>query len=225
MKKLENDLEELRNQVIAMGNLTESMINGAVAVLIDYSEDRIATILNNESILDQKQLDIDKEAIRILTVYSPVAGDLRLVLSVNRITSELERIGDHAVNLCENIQLMMSKTDCKPLTELKNMSNVVCSMISDALDSFGQQNSKKAKQTIAKDDLVDALNDQILETLLSDDVVKQALTGPTDIAGNMAQILIARSLERIADQCTNICEEVVYMVKGTDIRHSDVETS
>ena len=222
MKKLEHDLEELRNQVIAMGNLTESMINAAIAVLIDYSEERVATIIENESILDQKQLDIDQEAIRILTVYSPVAADLRLVLSVNRITAELERIGDHAVNLCENIQLMMSKTDSRPLTELKNMSNVVCGMISDALDSFSQQNSRKAKETIAKDDLVDALNDQIIETLLSDEVVKKALVGPTDIAGNMAQILLARSLERIADQCTNICEEVVYMVKGTDIRHAEV---
>ena len=221
MKKLEHDLEELRNQVIAMGNLTESMINAAIAVLIDYSEERVATIIENESILDQKQLDIDQEAIRILTVYSPVAADLRLVLSVNRITAELERIGDHAVNLCENIQLMMSKTDSRPLTELKNMSNVVCGMISDALDSFSQQNSRKAKETIAKDDLVDALNDQIIETLLSDEVVKKALVGPTDIAGNMAQILIARSFERIADQCTNICEEVVYMVKGTDIRHAE----
>ena len=222
MKKLEHDLEELRNQVIAMGNLTESMINAAIAVLIDFSEERVATIIENESILDQKQLDIDQEAIRILTVYSPVAADLRLVLSVNRITAELERIGDHAVNLCENIQLMMSKTDSRPLTELKNMSNVVCGMISDALDSFSQQNSRKAKETIAKDDLVDALNDQIIETLLSDEVVKKALVGPTDIAGNMAQILLARSLERIADQCTNICEEVVYMVKGTDIRHAEV---
>ena len=222
MKKLEHDLEELQNQVIAMGNLTESMINAAIAVLIDYSEERVATIIENESILDQKQLDIDQEAIRILTVYSPVAADLRLVLSVNRITAELERIGDHAVNLCENIQLMMSKTDSRPLTELKNMSNVVCGMISDALDSFSQQNSRKAKETIAKDDLVDALNDQIIETLLSDEVVKKALVGPTDIAGNMAQILLARSLERIADQCTNICEEVVYMVKGTDIRHAEV---
>lgn len=220
MKKFDHELTRLRQRVIEMGNLTELMVSSAIDVVFDaHNSEKIASVLNNEEHLDQMQLEIDKEAIRLLTVYGPVATDLRFILSVSRINLELERIGDHATNICENVQLMISKVEVAPLSEVQKMAEVVRSMVHDALDAFLQSDHRKAQSVIAQDDLVDALNDQIIEELLSDDLVRKILAGPKDIVGALAQILIARSLERIADQATNISEEIVYIVKGDDIRH------
>ena len=226
MKKLEEDLADLRRLVIEMGNLTEEMVVKSIkAVDVADRDELISAVMKDEERLDQMQLDIDKEAIRLLTVYSPVAGDLRFVMSVSRITAELERIGDHATNMCENIQLMASKaiTDVEP--EVKQMASIVNEMVSDSLNAFLHSDHRKARSTIAKDDLVDSINDQIVEELLSDELVKEVLAGTRDIAGALSQMLIARSLERIADQATNISEEVVYMVKGDDIRHEEAAQS
>lgn len=222
MKKLEEDLADLRRLVIEMGNLTEEMVVKAIsAVDVGDRDELIAAVMSAEDRLDQMQLGVDKEAIRLLTVYSPVAGDLRFVMSVSRITSELERIGDHATNMCENIQLMASKAITEVEPEVKHMASIVSDMVSDALNAFLHSDHRKARSTIAKDDLVDSINDQIVEELLSDELVKEVLAGNRDIAGALSQMLIARSLERIADQATNISEEVVYMVKGDDIRHEE----
>ena len=220
VKKLEEDLASLRQLVVEMGNLTEEMVVTSIKAIDDSERDElISKVMADEDQIDQMQLDIDKEAIRLLTVYSPVAGDLRFVMSVSRITSELERIGDHATNMCENIQLMASKAVATAEPEVMQMAVIVNEMVSDALNAFLHSDHRRARSTIAKDDLVDTLNDQIVEELLSDELVKEVLAGKRDIAGALSQMLIARSLERIADQATNISEEVVYMVKGDDIRH------
>ncbi len=223
MKKFESELAELRQRVVAMGNLAEEMVGYAVdALTAPGRDDLIRQVVIMEEELDQLQLTLDKEAIRLLTVYSPVAGDLRFVMSVSRITAEVERMGDHAVNMCQAIQLMASKTGAPPLSILLKMANVVRTMVSDALNAFLHDDIHKARATIASDDMVDVLNDQLVEELLSDELVRQAVDGPKDIAGALAQMLIGRSLERIADQSTNVSEEVIYMVKGTDIRHKKI---
>ncbi len=220
MKKMERELSVLRQKVIEMGNLTEQMVIQAIDALSQDSTNELTQqVMDDEVKLDQMQLDIDKEAIRLLTVYSPVAGDLRLIMSVSRITAELERIGDHAVNMCESLLMILDKTELHLLPEVQKMASVVKGMVSDALNSFVQSDIRKAKATIASDNMVDALNDQIIGELLSVEAVREVNQGVGDLAGAMAQLLIARSLERIADQSTNISEEVVYMVKGDDIRH------
>ncbi len=220
MKQLEQELESLRSRVVEMGSLTESMVIQAIDAIAKADATAIDPVFEAEKALDIMQLEIDQEAIRIMTIYSPVASDLRLVLSVSRITAELERIGDHATNMCESLQLMTTRTDARPIAEIVKMGNIVKDMIRDALRAFAQRDPKRAMSTIACDDLVDALNDQIVKELLQDDVVREVIVGQRNIAGALSQILIASSLERIADQATNISEEVVYMVKGSDIRHA-----
>ena len=220
MKQLEQELEALRSRVIEMGSLTESMVVQAIDAVAKANIHVIGPVFEAEERLDQLQVEIDGEAIRIMTVYSPVAGDLRLVLSVSRITAELERIGDHATNMCESLQLMTSQSNARPLAELVKMGGFVKEMVRDALTAFGQRDSKKAMATIASDNMVDALNDQIVKELLQDEVVRDVVEAKRDIAGSLSQILIASSLERIGDQATNISEEVVYMVDGSDIRHA-----
>ena len=225
MKKFEQELAELRRRVVEMGNTTEIMVRQAIDSVFNAQNTKLVqSVLNKEEHVDQMQLEINRDAIRLLTVYSPVATDLRFILSVTRITAELERIGDHATNICENVQLMNAKTEASPLLEVQKMADIVRTMVRDALDAFVQSDYRKAQSVVAHDDIVDAVNDQIIEELLSDEVVREVITGPKDIAGALAQILIARSLERIADQATNISEEVVYMIKGDDIRHQTLPT-
>ncbi len=220
MKKFQQELNALRQRIVEMGNLTERMVGQAIDAIWDpHNQKRMEEVLADEERLDRMQVDIDREVIRLLTVYSPVAGDLRFILSVSRINAELERIGDHATNMCEGVQLMVSKSNAEPLPEFHKMAQVVRGMVNGALNAFLHDDSRKAQQTIANDDMVDALNDQIIGELLSHEVVREVLVSEKDIAGPLAQVLIARSLERIADQSTNICEEVVYMVRGDDIRH------
>lgn len=222
MKKFDNELARLRQHVVDMGNLAEQMVGWATEALTATNREPLyESVDSGEKRLDMMQLDVDKEAIRLLTVYSPVAADLRFVMSVSRITSAIERIGDHAVNMCEAIQLMTSKTKQTPLNHVNRMASIVREMLSDALNAFLQGDILRAQATIAADDMVDALNDQIVEEVLSDDVLRAAVHQPSDLAGSLAQLLIARSLERIADQSTNVGEEIVYMVRGDDIRHKN----
>ena len=220
MKKFEAELGELRQMVVKMGNLAEEMVGNAVdAITAPGRDDLIRQVVIQEEQLDQMQLAIDKESIRLLTVYSPVAGDLRFVMSVTKITSEVERIGDHAVNMCQAIQLMASKTSAPPLPMLLKMASSVRTMVSDALNAFLHDDIERARATIDADDIVDVLNDQLVEELLSDEDVRAAVDQRKDIAGALSQMLIGRSLERIADQSTNVSEEVIYMVGGEDVRH------
>ncbi|MEX2185136.1 MAG: phosphate signaling complex protein PhoU [Pirellulales bacterium] len=225
MKKFEQELATLRTRIVDMGTLSRSMIEMAIGALDSPGDDVYQKVLAAEEQLDQMQLDIDREAIRLLTVYGPVANDLRFVLMVARINSELERIGDQAVNICEDLQLMAAKTKASPPPEIHKMAKLVSGMVRDSMAAFVQEDVRKADEVLATDDVVDALNDQVVRELLSDQVVREAISadeGPAHIADALGLILLSRSLERIADQATNICEEVIYMVKGADVRHKHV---
>ena len=137
MKRFEAELGELRQKVVEMGNLAEQMVGTSVeAITAPGRDDLIRQVVIQEEQLDQMQLALDKESIRLLTVYSPVAHDLRFIMSVTKITSEVERMGDHAVNMCQAIQLMVSKTGVPPLPMLLKMAGAVRTMVSDALNAF-----------------------------------------------------------------------------------------
>jgi phosphate transport system protein len=223
MKKLDHELELFRQRLMDMGNLAEKMVRQSAEALVDPRQSILTdAIADEENRLDLMQLEIDREAIRLLTVYSPVASDLRMIMSISRITTELERIGDHTMNMCESLQLLVSRDEIDLPPAVLRMASVVSGMLRDALDAFAKDDIAKAQSTIASDNIVDALNDQIIGDLLNMEILRDVLAGARDIAGALGQMLIARSLERIADQATNISEEVVYMVKGDDIRHQSL---
>jgi phosphate transport system protein len=210
MKRFDQELAALKRRVVEMGDLAESMIDLSMKALATRDDESFQAVLAQEDRVDQMQVAIDNEAVRLLTVYSPVAGDLRFILMVSRINTELERMGDHAVNMCEEIQLMAADTAMEVPAEIPKMGKTAQGMVRDALQAFYLADSVKAEKVMATDDLVDTLNDQVVRTVLS----KRG-----DVAPSLAMILFAKSLERIADQATNICEEVIYMVRGADIRH------
>ena len=214
MKKFEQELESLKRRVMEMGHATEEMVALSTAALIERDASAMERVLAHEAALDRYQLEIDGEAIRLITIYTPIAKDLRFLLMVARINAELERIGDQAVNNCEYVQALSSSAPEGALNDLARMSEITHGMVRDALKAFDEEDLEKAQIVLKCDDEVDRLYSQTFSDLLEDTAVDADRVGRS-----MSLILVARSVERIADHATNICEEVIYMVNSEDVRH------
>jgi phosphate transport system protein len=214
MKKFEQELSTLKRRMLEMGALAESMIVAASDALIDADRAAIAHVRSAEPTLDRYQIEIDREAIRLITVYAPVAKDLRLLLMMARINSELERIGDQAVDNCNYVEILPASPAPTRLAELSAMSAMTLRMVHDALQAFEHEDVDTARAVIGLDDQVDAMNGETFRALL-----EQTAAGRHVVPRGIGLILAAQSLERIADHATNICEEVFYLVEGEDIRH------
>jgi len=214
MKKFEQELASIKQRVMEMGAIAETMIGLASKALMSRDRALIEQVREAEATLDRCQVEIDGEAVRLITIYTPTAKDLRFLLMVVRINTELERIGDQAVNNCEYAEMFISQPPPRSLKDLSSMADITVDMVHGALQAFEQEDVARAQQVLALDDAVDALN-----ALTFADLVSEHTGDPEAIKRSMSLILLARSLERIADHATNICEEVVYLVKGEDIRH------
>jgi phosphate transport system protein len=214
MKKFEHELANLTQRVVEMGELAQSMVAGASRALLDNERDCIQQVRESEPRLDCFQVEIDQEAIRLITIYSPMAKDLRFLLMIARINSEFERIGDEAVDSCEYVELLQLSTLSPSVHDLSPMSSLALRMVSDALRAFQQEDVERAQAVIRLDDQVDSMNGATFRNLL-----EHTGTDPSMVTRCMGLILVARSLERIADHATNICEEVFYLVEAEDIRH------
>jgi phosphate transport system protein len=215
-KRFDESLANLKNEVLAMGSLAEGMIRKSIAALVDRNPALLQEVMQDEQRMDRFQLDIDNETVRLIGVYTPVAGDLRVLLMIARINAEIERIGDHAVNIChsyENLKLL-EEPPLKPLVDLPRMAGIAEQMLHRALEAFLKGSEGDAEVVIGTDDQVDRLNDQIFREL-----VTYMLSDPRSISRALGLILTARAFERVADHAVNIAEDVVYIVRGEDIRH------
>lgn len=225
MKALDSQLSGLRDRVITMGDLTLQMVSHVDDVLArPQDEALLREIFRQEEELDRLQVDIDHLAMQLLVLYCPVAADLRLLMSVSRLTVELERMGDQVVNLCQSVHLLPDSGPLCLLPDIRELARVVKQMVADALEAFIQGDSPKAQSTIQRDVQADTLCHRVVGQLLSgqtahDQTAHDAACQQPHLADALVQVLIARALERIGDLATNICEEVVYTVKGQDIRH------
>ena len=208
MRRFDQELSELHHQLIEMGTLAESMVSTVLKALEDLTLDIEESLHASEDMLDEMQNTIDKEVVRILTVYSPVATDLRYVLTVSHVTSSLERIGDQTTNVVSLLQLMMARSATKPEPRIIQMGQAVLEMLHGAIGAYINRDEKEAEKYRNRDEYVDSLNDQIMREVLSEEVALEALKGEPNIAGPLAQILIARALGRIGDQACNICDQV-----------------
>jgi phosphate transport system protein len=215
-KRFDEDLAALRREVLSMGTVTEGMIRKTMSALVDRDPGLVREVLADEERMDVFQRAIDNETIRLIGVFTPVAGDLRILLMITRINAELERCADLAVSICysyENLKLI-EEPPLKPLVDLPRMASLTEQMLHRALDAFLNASADEAIVVVKADDEVDQLNDQIFRELLT-----YMLSDPRSISRALGLILTARAFERIADHIVNVAEDVVYAVRGEDIRH------
>jgi len=210
----EAELQALRNQLLTMGGLVEERVHRAVHALIDRREEEARRIIATDKEINDLQIDIDDRSLKLLATQSPLAVDLRLITSAMKINADLERVGDQAVNIAENVLVLLPHPPLKPLIDLPRMAEIAEKMIRDALDAFVKRDAALARDVLRRDDEVDALKEQVFRELLT-----YMMADPGTIQRALALILIGRNLERIADHATNIAEDVIFITEAKDVRH------
>ncbi len=213
-RHFDTDLEDLRARLLRMGGLCEEMVHYAVKVVVDRDDSHLAKVQDWERQVNALHIDIDEVCLRLIALHQPAAGDLRLIAAAIKINSDLERVGDQAVNIAETGVYLLKEPKIK-LGDIPRMVEVAAGMLKDALDAFSRGDVELARDVIKRDDEEDRLKSQTfneLVTLMQRDA--------SAIQRGMDIILVARNLERIADHATNVAEDVIFMVLGKDIRHS-----
>jgi phosphate transport system protein len=207
-------LEDLKTRVARMSALVQQIVERAIDALLE-SDPELArrTILEDERIDDEEVL-VEKAAIDLLALHQPAAGDLRLITSVIKANSDLERIADCAVNVAQRVLLLPKGDAFEPPDDLRLMCTSVVANLRDAVKAFNLGDIELARQVVRNDDVVDALYHQIVQDMLSR--MEQA---GYDAGVQLANVMIAKNLERIADHCTNIAEDVIYVQSGQIVRH------
>ena len=210
----EAELQALRNQLLTMGGLVEERVHRAIHSLVDRREEEAQRIIATDKEINDLQIDIDDRCLRLLATQAPLALDLRLITSAMKINADLERVGDQAVNIAENVLVLIPQPPLKPLIDLPRMAEIAEKMIRDALDAFVKRDAELARDVLRRDDEVDELKDQVFRELLT-----YMMADPGTIQRALALILIGRNLERIADHATNIAEDVIFITEAKDVRH------
>ena len=213
-KHYREELGSLRETVLRMGGLVEQMTHRAIQALVERKIEMLPEVTAMEAQVNQLHIDIDEICLEMIALRQPTAADLRFITAAMKINTDMERIGDQAINITERAEFLLTVPPVKPLIDIPRMAEIAKEMLRDALDAFVNGNDALAYETIKKDDLVDQLKDQVFRELLT-----YMMADPTTIARGLELILVSRYVERIADHATNICENVIFMIQGKDVRH------
>mgnify|MGYP001812188518 CR=1 FL=1 len=209
-------LASIRDLLLRMAALVEEAIRESVRSLVERDSELARKIIRNDHKINAIDVEIDEECIRLIALIQPMAGDLRFITTAMKITTDLERIGDYAVNIAERAIEMNEEPVLKPYIDIPRMSEIAQGMIRDAIGAFIEEDEKLARDVIARDDEVDELNAAVFEELVA------IMTRDPDTVSRAVKITyISKYLERTADHSTNVAEMVVYLVKGKIIRHMD----
>jgi len=213
-RKLDKELDALKKKLIHMAALAETMIDKTISELVKRDERLAEKVPQYEEELNRLQIEIDEDALMLLATRQPVASDLRFIVAATKINGDLERIGDLAINITENVHVLAQQPPLKPLIDIPRMADLARKMVRESLEALVGGDPLLAQAVIMTDDQVDALKDQVLRELLT-----YMIADPRTIERALALILVARHLERIADHATNIAEDVIYLIQGRDVRH------
>lgn len=213
-RPIDLELKKLKEQLLSMAGEVEQQLSLAVRSLVERDSPAAQEVIAADERVDWREKEVDRTAVEIIVRERPLASDLRLVITATKIAPDLERVGDHAVNIAEQALVLNRMPPLKPFVTLPRMADIAKEMLRQALTAYVEHDASLARQVIARDDVVDALHEEVFRELLT-----YMLGDPQTIPRALALILISRSLERIADQATNIAEQVVYLVEGQDIRH------
>ena len=216
----EQDLENIKEQILKMGSFVEDAIRKSIKALVERDKDLAIAVIDGDAIVNNFDVEIEELCIRFLALWQPTGSNLRFVTTAIKIITDIERIGDMAVDTCERAVEMLDEPPLKPYIDIPRMAEAAQKMLKDSLDAFVAKDADLAMRVCESDDFVDNLNQQIFNELLL-----YMLKDPKNIARAVRLTYIAKYLERIADHATNIAEMVVYMVKGKVIRHMACETA
>ena len=214
-RQFEEELEQIKHSILAMAGLVEKSLTDVAKALTTQDSGLAERVIAMDDEIDHWEVEIDRLATEFIARHQPTATDLRFVIVAIKLGPELERIADNAVNIAERVLHMAKYPLLKPMIDLPRMLALAHAMVTDAIAAYVARDSRAAREIIARDDEVDSMNWQIFRELLSF-MIEDAST----ISRAIDLILVARFAERIADQATNICEEVVYLVEAKPIRHA-----
>jgi len=209
------ELGSLKGQILTMGSLVDRQVGEAVAAMIERDSKRAERVVEGDRAVDQLELAIDEQCVRILALQQPEASDLRFVAAALKMVTDLERIGDLAVNMAERVPVLSEGPTLKVVEDLPEMAAAAQRMLRDVLDAFVNNDSEKAEKIRAADSAIDAWMVRILGEV--QDVMSR---DPSSIARGLGTILFAKHIERLADHVTNVAEMIIYLVRGRDVRHT-----
>lgn len=213
-RHFDEQIQELLEKLVRMGRLAESMIQTAMRSLIERDESLSGAVMRDENEVNELQMEIDDRAVKLTALQQPVGGDVRFLFMASRLATELERIGDQAVNICQNVHYVLKSAPLKPVVDLPQMGEIAEGMVRNGIEALVARDCALATQVLDEEKKVDAFRNQIFRVLLT-----YMMDDPGTIERALALILIARNLERVGDHATNIAEEVIYLVEGREVRH------
>ncbi|MCD6266371.1 MAG: phosphate signaling complex protein PhoU [Deltaproteobacteria bacterium] len=217
-RHFERELHTLKENLLKMGSLVERNIANSIKSLIERDSELAQKTIQSDSQIDELEIKLEEIAIRLLALRQPMAKDLRFIVKGTKIITDLERMGDLAVNICERALELNKEPLLKPYIDLPRMAEKAQFMLKEALDAFVREDTEIALKVCQDDQLIDDLNNQIFRELLT-----FMLEDPRNISRAIRISFISKYLERIGDHATNIAEDVIYMVKAKDIRHGHTE--
>jgi phosphate transport system protein len=208
------ELEQLKTKLLEMSSLVEAGIQRSIGAVINKDRSAAEEVFRNEKRINEIEIEIDEFAINLLALQQPMAADLRLIIAALKINTDLERMGDLAVNMAQRAQSLMNEPVIKPMIDIPHIAALVQSVVRKALDAFVTRDPDLARSVLASDDAVDSLR-----TACYYELVSFMEKDPQNIRPALDLLAVTRSLERIADHSTNIAEDVLFLVKGVDVRH------
>ena len=208
------ELEELKTRLLEMGGLAEDRVRTAVRALIDRDAALVDRVLSGDEPINRLHIEIDNRCFTLLALHQPMAVDLRAIVAAVKINTDLERVGDLAVNIAEATVRYLKHPPVKELIDIPRMARIAQTMLRDALDAFVRRDTVLAQGVLNQDDELDGLKSQVFRELLT-----YMLQDPHTIEPALDLILVSRHLERIGDHATNVAEDVIFMVSAKDVRH------
>ena len=216
----QEELEQLKARLLEMGGLAEDRVRLAVRALVERKGELVDDVLTGDQPINQLHIEIDSRCVKLLALHQPMAVDLRVILSAVKINTDLERVGDLAINIAEAARRYLTHPPVKELIDIPRMAELAQGMLRDALDAFVRRDTELAHHVLDQDDTLDGLKTQVFRELLT-----FMLQDPHTIEPSIDLILVSRHLERIGDHATNVAEDVIFMVSARDVRHHAGENS
>jgi phosphate transport system protein len=210
----QEQLEVLKERLLVMGGLAEERVRAVVEALVERNVDLVDAVQMGDEPINSLHIEVDNRCFKLLALHQPMAADLRAIVAGVKINTDLERVGDLAVNIAEAVRRYLLHPPVKQLIDIPRMAEIAQRMLRDALDSFVRRDVDLAQAVLNEDDKLDALKTQVFRELLT-----YMLQDPGTIEPGLDLILISRHLERIGDHATNIAEDVIFMVSARDVRH------